>query len=84
MGKFFEEVKINTIGELIYRPVKVAVSEKGRIFLEIHRDSYGKVKDLRIEARRVIEAWGVAHKVNWQKVDIVLKEKSGIAEDITL
>lgn len=84
MEKFFEEVKINTTGELIYRPVKVAVSEKGRVFLEVHRDSYGKVKDLRIEARRVIQEWGVAHRVNWQKVDAVLKGKSGIAEDVTL
>lgn len=84
MEKFFEEVKTNTTGELIYRPVKVAVSEKGRVFLEVHRDSYGKVKDLRIEARRIIQAWGVAHRVNWHKVDAVLKGKSGIAEDVTL
>jgi len=84
MEKFFEEVKTNTIGELIYSPVKVAVSEKGRVFLEVHRDSYGKVKDLRTEARRVIQERGVAHRVNWQKVDAVLKGKSGIAEDVTL
>lgn len=83
MEKFFEEVKINTVGELIYRPVKIAISEKGRVFIEVNRDIYGKMKDLRIEARRVIEESMVAHKVDWHRMDTVLKEKSGIPEDVT-
>ena len=33
--KFFEKVEINTAGELIYKPVKAAVSDQGRIFLEV-------------------------------------------------
>jgi hypothetical protein len=32
----------------------------------------------------MIEKAGIADKINWQKVDMVIKEKSGIAEDITL
>jgi L,D-transpeptidase ErfK/SrfK len=82
--KFFEEVEINTPVEIIYSPVKVAVSEEGRVFLEAHKDVYGNLKDLNAEARGLIEKAGVADRVNWLKVDIILKEKSGIAEDITL
>lgn len=85
MESFFEKVEINTPGELIYNPVKVAVSEEdGRIFLEVHRDIYGKVKDLNIEAGKIIEAAGVSDRVDWRKVDILVKEKSGVAEDISL
>ncbi|HBR22391.1 MAG TPA: hypothetical protein DD713_07505 [Nitrospiraceae bacterium] len=84
MEKFFKEVEINTVGELIYNPVKVAASDKGRIFLEVHKDIYGKFRDLKTEAKRLIEEKGVAEKVDWQKVETLLKEKSGIAEDITL
>jgi len=32
----------------------------------------------------VIDQPGVTKKVNWEKVESMLKEKSGIAEDITL
>jgi len=84
MEKFFDEVEINTPGELIYVPVKVAISDQKRIFLEVHKDSYGNVKDLKAEAITLIENLGVSEKVNWQKVDIMLKEKSGTAKDITL
>ncbi len=83
MEKFFEEGEINTPGELIYKPVKVAISD-GRVFLEVHRDIYGKVKDLRNEAKNLIEKLGVVDKVDWNKVDTIVKEKSGIAEALTL
>jgi L,D-transpeptidase ErfK/SrfK len=35
MEKFFEDVESNTSGELIYMPVKAAISDDGRIFLEV-------------------------------------------------
>jgi len=50
----------------------------------VHKDIYGKIKDLKGEALKVIEKLGVPEKVNWEKVDSMLREKSGIAEDITL
>jgi L,D-transpeptidase ErfK/SrfK len=81
--KFFKEVEINTPGEIIYNPVKIAVSDEGKVFLEVHRDIYGKIKDIRNEAKRLIDIAGVSDKVNWQKIENILKEKSGIAEDIT-
>lgn len=81
---FFEKVEINTPGELIYKPVKAAVSEEGRIFLEVHRDIYGKMKDLTSETIQLLDQLGVAEKVNWKKIEAVLWEKSGMAEDITL
>lgn len=84
MEKFFKEVEINTAGELIYNPVKIAVSDKGKIFMEVHKDIYGKFRDLKTEAKKLIEEKGLADKVDWQKVDVILKEKSGIPEDITL
>lgn len=83
MEKFFEEVEVNTTGEILYNPVKVAILD-GRVFLEVYRDIYRKVKDLGGEAKRVIEERGVSHKVNWQKVESVVKERSGVAEDVTL
>jgi L,D-transpeptidase ErfK/SrfK len=82
--QFFEKVEINTPGELIYKPVKAAVSDQGRIYLEVHRDIYGKIKNLRSEALQVIGQLEVADNVNWEKVDTVLREKAGIAGDVAL
>ena len=82
--QFFEKVEINTPGELIYKPVKAAVSDQGRIFLEVHKDIYGIIKDLKGEALKLTGKLGVSEKVHWEKVDSMLREKSGIAEDITL
>ena len=84
MEKFFEEVELNTPGEVIYIPVKAAVSDKGRVFLEAHRDFYGQIKDLDDETRRQLEKIGAANTIDWQKVQKVLKERSGTAEDVSL
>lgn len=80
---FFKEVEIDTVGEIIYAPIKVAVSE-GKIFLEVHRDIYGKLKDLKYETKKILEERGVSDKVDWQKVDSIMKEKSGIPEDVLI
>jgi L,D-transpeptidase ErfK/SrfK len=84
MEKFFMEVEPKTAGELIYMPVKAAVSDNGQVFLEVHRDFYGKIRDIRQEARTRLEKTGAVNKVDWQKVENVLKERAGIAEDVTL
>jgi len=62
----------------------VAVSEEGRIFLQVDRDIYKMVKSLDEEARGQIEKRGLSEKVDWTKVENVLKAKSGIAEDVSL
>lgn len=82
MERFFHEVEINMSGELIYMPVKVAVIEE-RVYLEVHKDVYGKYKDIKDLVKKAIEEKGVYEKVNWQKVELVIKEKFGVAEDVT-
>ncbi len=82
--RFFEVVDIKTNGRIIYMPVKIAVTDEGRIYLEVHRDIYRKFKDLYEEAKRLIEQRGISEMVDWQKVKTLIKEKNGIAEDITI
>lgn len=84
MEEFFKEVKVNTLGEIIYKPVKLAITEEGRVFLEVHRDVYGKSSGLATEARRMIEKQNLSELVNWKKVESIVRLKAGIAEDISL
>ncbi len=84
MEDFFRQVRVNTPGEIIYQPVKLAVTDEGRVYIEVHRDVYEKVKDLRKEVQRLLARNGVESRVNWEKVTRVLKNKSGVAEDVSL
>jgi len=81
---FFDLVARGTKGEIIYQPVSVAVTEEGRVFLQVDRDIYRMVKSLDEEVRGQIENRGLSDKVDWTKVEGVVKAKSGIAEDVSL
>ncbi len=84
MEHFFPQIKVNTKGEIIYKPVKLAVTEDGRIFLEVHHDTYNKSTNLVAEARQMVEKQKLTGLVDWVKFKSVVNQKSGVAEDITL
>ena len=83
MEKFFNTVRINTSGEIIYEPVKAVVSENGRVLLEVHADPYNRIRDLEAETRRVLQKMNVIGRVDWKKVRVLLKNGYGMVEDIT-
>jgi len=84
MKEFFPQIKVNTPGEIIYKPVKLAVTDDGRIFLEVHHDAYNKHANLVTEARQMVEKLKLTGLVDWDKFKTVVKQKSGVAEEISL
>jgi len=84
MEELFKVVKLNTPGEIIYQPVKVATTEEGRVFLEVHRDIYTKTKGVERETKALLQTLNISDKVDWQKVRQVISRKAGVAEEITL
>lgn len=84
MKELFKEIRVNTPGEIIYQPVKLAVTEEGRVFLEVHRDTYGKKAELEELARQLIERRNVADQVDWDKVRAVVRRREGLAQDVSL
>jgi L,D-transpeptidase ErfK/SrfK len=83
MEAIFNEIPINTKGEIIYQPVKLAVSESGNIFIEVHHDVYDRHENLKALAKQLIEKNNLELLVDWDKVNASLKRKAGIPEDIT-
>jgi L,D-transpeptidase ErfK/SrfK len=81
--KYFNSVTRGERVTVIYEPVKVAVTDSGRVFLEVHEDAYGKVGDLYGIASADIAGADASDRVDWDKVKAVVGRKSGIAEDIT-
>jgi hypothetical protein len=84
MEELFKVVRVNTPGEIIYQPVKVATTEQGRIFLEVHGDIYAKTKGIEREAKALLQTLNISDKVDWQKVRQAISRKAGVAEDVTL
>lgn len=84
MESFFKQIAVNTPGEIIYKPVKVTVSEAGRVFLEVHRDVYDKKINLATEARNLIKKRQLSDRVDWRKIMDIVKRQDGMIEDITL
>lgn len=83
MEDFFNEIEKSTPGQIIYKPIKVAKTPSNRVFLEVYPDFYRTIKDLEGYTKRLLEEAGLLEEVDWQKVSTMLKEKKGVAEDIT-
>lgn len=83
MEGFFDQVEIGMAGEIIYQPVSAAVREN-RIFLQVARDIYKRIPSLDKEVRTMLEERSLSDKVDWIKVQDVMKKKTSIAEDVTL
>jgi len=83
MEAIFDEVPINSRGEIIYQPVKIALSENGRVFLEVHQDIYDRRQNLQALAKQLIAKNNLELRVDWEKVTTSLKRKAGFPEDIT-
>ena len=84
MEDLFQQIKVNTRGEIIYKPVKLAVTEGGRVYLEVHHDIYNRSVNLVTEARQLVEKLNLTEQIDWDKLKSVVKQKSGIAVDISL
>jgi L,D-transpeptidase ErfK/SrfK len=83
MEAIFNEVTINTRGEIIYQPVKLALSDNGLIYLEVHHDVYDRHENLKVLANRLIKKNNLELLVDWDKVHASLQRKAGVPEDIT-
>lgn len=84
MAKLFRAVTIAMPGEIIYQPVKLAVTEEGRVFLEVNRDAYEQFTDLQAEVERLIRRYDVVDQVSWSMVRQVVTDRKGVAEEVTL
>lgn len=83
MEKLFKLVQTNSSGVIIYQPIKLAVTDDGRVLLEVHGDIYKKTRGLTIEAQTLIRARKLDEKVDWKKVSRVIARRAGVAEEIT-
>jgi L,D-transpeptidase ErfK/SrfK len=82
--RLFQEVKRGTKGEIVYEPVKVARGEDERLYLEVRTDTYKTIPSIRDHVRRLLDERGFSGEADAARVDRIIKDQTGIAEDITL
>jgi L,D-transpeptidase ErfK/SrfK len=68
---------------IIYQPVKMALTRQGRIFLEAHPNIYDQKFDYLEYVKKLAESYQLASRIDWQKVDTILKIREGLARDVT-
>ncbi|MFP3867965.1 MAG: L,D-transpeptidase family protein [Desulfobacteraceae bacterium] len=80
--KLFPMVKVGTVVEYIYEPVKIGFRE-GQIYLEVHKDYYHKIPDLLTHTLDRLEDRGLFTEIDFSRVVKAVEEKSGLPEEVT-
>jgi L,D-transpeptidase ErfK/SrfK len=79
----FKEVPLGTKGKIIYRPVKVMKTSRGRVLLEIYKDFYRKGIDYREEVKKGLSELNAANEVDWNQIEEAITKKDGIVRDVS-
>lgn len=83
IAKLFGRVRVGTAGRIVYEPVLLAAAGDA-VFLEVHRDVYGRLAGgTRQRARALAAASGLADRIDWTIADAVIEARHGIARDVT-
>jgi L,D-transpeptidase ErfK/SrfK len=78
----FPLVKIGTLVEIIYEPVKLGFQE-GRVFAEVHKDIYHKIKNFKEYGLNRLKEMGLENLVDLDKFEEVLMRQEGLPQDIS-
>ena len=69
-------------GELVYQPVKIGVRNE-RVYVEVHADVYGRIRDFDGYARAEVKKAGVEPRIDLDRFRAAVKAKRGVPVDIT-
>ncbi len=81
--ELFPQVEVGMPIKIIYKPIKVALTADNRVFLQVHGDYYRRVPDKFKEVENLLKNNQLADLVDWPRVKQVLKEREGVAVDVT-
>ncbi|MCC6849562.1 MAG: L,D-transpeptidase family protein [Deltaproteobacteria bacterium] len=78
----YPNVAPGTPGELVYQPVKFGTRD-ARVYVEVHADVYGRIRDFDRYARGEAEKAGVDKRIDVARFLAAVREKRGIPVDVT-
>ena len=81
--QLFPQVKVGTPVKIIYRPIKLALTPQGRVYLEANPNIYEWELHPLEWVKDMAEYYNITDRIDWDKVTPILKTRSGLAQDIT-
>jgi L,D-transpeptidase ErfK/SrfK len=82
ISQLYELVHPGMSGELIYRPVKFG-EDGGEVYVEVHRDLYGRIPNLQAYALAEARKAGVSERIEPSRLKTAVKEHRGIPVNVT-
>ena len=82
MEHLFKMVKPGTPVKIIYEPVKIGFLS-GRTYVAVHKDIYGRIRDMVNYGYRRLEETGLADRVDLYRFLQALTRQDGMPQDIT-
>jgi L,D-transpeptidase ErfK/SrfK len=83
IAQLYPQVQIGTPVKIIYRPVKIALTLEGRVYLEAHPNIYQWEFNPKEYMEDMAEYYQIRGRIDWDKVPAILKAKEGIAREVT-
>ena len=83
IAKLFPQVKVGMPVKIIYRPIKMAVTNEGRVYLEVHPNIYQWEFNPKEYVQDMAEYYQICDRIDWDKVPAILKAKEGVAQEVT-
>jgi L,D-transpeptidase ErfK/SrfK len=81
--QLFPQVEVGAPVKIIYRPIKLALTPQGRVYLEAIPNIYGWELHPLEWVKDMADYYQIADRIDWDKVPPILKARSGLAQDIT-
>jgi L,D-transpeptidase ErfK/SrfK len=79
----FRQVNTGTPIQIVYEPVKLAHTPDEKIYLEAHSNTYQIQFSYGKHLQKLAGQKGLSDRIDWAKAELVLNERTGIAEEIT-
>jgi L,D-transpeptidase ErfK/SrfK len=83
IAQLFPQIPVGTPVKIIYRPIKLAATTEGRVYLEVHPNIYQWEFKPKEYVEDMAEYYQISDRIDWDKVPTILKAKDGIAHDVT-
>lgn len=68
--------------EIVYRPLLLARTEDGRVWLEVHRDVYNRGVDPWLQLLAEVQRTGLGAELDWGRVARVIERMEGVARSV--
>lgn len=83
IAQLFYQVEVGSMVKIIYQPIKMALTRQGRVYLEVHPDIYQRRINYPEYVRQLAQSYHLEDRLDWPKVEVLLKLKDGVAHDVT-